>query len=126
MTGWEPATEAEIAMRDALRAGDQELYFRILARTELLLPVSAGRARRTCADGLGHLDDRRAYARARLHVDRGAAGVPRRARRLGPPKLGLPRARRGLAQPRVVAGGEPGLPIEGYLPAWFVSQLVPR
>ncbi|HEY9481375.1 MAG TPA: hypothetical protein VIR00_00290, partial [Micromonosporaceae bacterium] len=48
MTDWEPATEAENAMRDALRAADQELYFRILARTVLLLPVSpealAGRA----------------------------------------------------------------------------------
>ncbi|MEU8191622.1 SseB family protein, partial [Micromonospora carbonacea] len=41
MTDWEPATEAEAAMRDALRANDQELYFRILARTDLLLPVSA-------------------------------------------------------------------------------------
>src|SRR3712207_2683236 len=41
VTEWEPATEAEAAMREALRAGDQELYFRILARTDLLLPVSA-------------------------------------------------------------------------------------
>ena len=41
VTEWEPATEAEAAMRDALRANDQELYFRILARTDLLLPVSA-------------------------------------------------------------------------------------
>ena len=41
MTEWEPATEAEAAMRDALRMSDQELYFRILSRTELLLPVSA-------------------------------------------------------------------------------------
>ena len=37
MTEWEPATEAEADMRDALRANDQELYFQILARTELLL-----------------------------------------------------------------------------------------
>ena len=41
VTDWEPATEAELAMRDALRADDQEGYFRILAGTELLLPVSA-------------------------------------------------------------------------------------
>ena len=39
MTEWEPATEAEVAMRNALRVADQELYFRILARTDLLLPV---------------------------------------------------------------------------------------
>src|SRR5687768_848277 len=41
VTGWAPATEAEIAMQDALRAGDQERYFQILSRAELLLPVSA-------------------------------------------------------------------------------------
>ena len=41
MTDWEPATEAEAALRDALRSGDQELYFRILSRIDLLLPVSA-------------------------------------------------------------------------------------
>ena len=41
MTDWEPATEAEAALRDALRAGDQELYFRILSHVELLLPMSS-------------------------------------------------------------------------------------
>ena len=41
MADWEPVTEAETAMRDALRADDQESYFRILADVELLLPVSA-------------------------------------------------------------------------------------
>jgi len=43
---WAPATEAEAAMRDVLRAGDQEHYFRILARLDLLLPVSADSAGR--------------------------------------------------------------------------------
>src|SRR4029453_9815737 len=38
---WEPATDAEKAMRDALRTDDQESYFRILAGVDLLLPVSA-------------------------------------------------------------------------------------
>src|SRR4051794_41830685 len=38
---WEPATDAEVAMRDALRTDDQESYFRILAGVDLLLPVSA-------------------------------------------------------------------------------------
>src|SRR5258705_10182549 len=48
MNEWNPATEAEAAMRDALVATDQELYFQILASSDLLLPVSgdalAGRA----------------------------------------------------------------------------------
>ena len=41
MNHWDPATEAEAAMRDALAAADQDRYFRILARADLLLPVSA-------------------------------------------------------------------------------------
>src|SRR4051794_7924082 len=41
MTGWEPTTEAEVSLRDALRSADQEMYFRVLARTDLLLPVTA-------------------------------------------------------------------------------------
>ena len=41
MNEWDPATEAEAAMRDALAAADQDLYFRILSRSDLLLPVSA-------------------------------------------------------------------------------------
>ncbi|MEE3919304.1 hypothetical protein V2I01_16080 [Micromonospora sp. BRA006-A] len=42
MTGWEPATEAEVAMRDALRAQDQQQYFRVLTRVDLLLPIASG------------------------------------------------------------------------------------
>ncbi|RBI95565.1 hypothetical protein DRA43_31435, partial [Micromonospora provocatoris] len=42
VTGWEPATEAEVAMRDALRAQDQQQYFRVLTRVDLLLPVASG------------------------------------------------------------------------------------
>ena len=41
MSEWEPATDAEVAMRNALRTDDQESYFRILAGVDLLLPVSA-------------------------------------------------------------------------------------
>src|SRR4051812_2126898 len=48
MTDWNPATEAEAALGGALAGSDQEQYFRVLSRTELLLPVSvealAGRA----------------------------------------------------------------------------------
>ena len=39
--GWEPTTEAEVALYEALLAGDQERYFRVLGRAHVLLPVSA-------------------------------------------------------------------------------------
>lgn len=122
MTEWEPATEAEAAMRDALRANDQELYFRILARSELLLPVSAdalaGRAPTgwgTWTTGgrthvLAFTSD--SALRACLADSAGAA------RRL--PYFELAGSWPNLEWWLAI---NPGLPIEGYLPAWFVSQL---
>lgn len=122
MTDWEPATEAEAAMRDALRAGEQELYFQILSRCDLLLPVSpealSGRAPMgwgTWATG------------GRTHV---LAFTSPRAMRdcLGDNSS----ASRQVAFRELAEGWpnhewwlavNPGLPIEGYLPAWFVSQL---
>jgi hypothetical protein len=122
VTDWEPATEAETAMRDALRAGNQELYFQILGRTDLLLPVSpealSGRAPMgwgTWATG------------GRTHVlaftssgamrdclgDHSSAARTVHFRELAD---AWPNHEWWLAV-------NPGLPIEGYLPAWFVSQL---
>jgi SseB protein N-terminal domain len=122
VTDWEPATEAETAMRDALRAADQELYFRILARTELLLPVSpealAGRA----PMGWGTWN-----SGGRTHVLAFTSAESMRAclaehagsaRRIAYHELAgaWPNHEWWLAV-------DPGLPIEGYLPPWFVTQL---
>ena len=121
MIDWEPATEAEAALSEALRTGDQELYFRILARVDLLLPVAdevSGRApagwgtwttggrthvlaftsveaMRTC------LSDHAGSARKVPYHDLAAA---------------WPNEEWWLAINH-------GLAIEGYLPAWFVAQL---
>ncbi|MBE1485627.1 SseB family protein [Plantactinospora soyae] len=122
MTEWEPATETEAAMRDALRAGDQELYFRILARTDLLLPVSAealaGRAPMgwgTWTTG-GRTHVLAFTSTAALHACLAEnAGSTRRA-----PYSELAT---GWPNPEWWLAVNPGLPIEGYLPAWFVSQL---
>ncbi|WP_405102572.1 SseB family protein [Micromonospora sp. NBC_01412] len=122
MTDWEPATEAEAAMRDALRANDQELYFRVLARTELLLPVStqalAGQAPMgwgTWTTG-GRTHVLAFTSSAALQACLG--GNPAASRRSGYADLAVdwPNHEWWLAV-------NPGLPIEGYLPAWFVSQL---
>jgi hypothetical protein len=119
---WEPATEAEIAMRDALRAGDQELYFRILARTELLLPVSSDALAGRAPAGWGTWT-----TGSRTHVLAFTSNEAMRtclaehagsARRIVYHELAAhwPNLEWWLAV-------DPGLPIEGYLPAWFVSQL---
>ncbi|MFC5927349.1 SseB family protein [Micromonospora vulcania] len=122
MTEWEPATEAEVAMRDALRANDQELYFRLLSRTDLLLPVSAPALPGQASPGWGTWT-----TGGRTHVlaftssnalrtclgDH--AGTNRRVP-FSDLAVGWPNNEWWLAV-------NPGLPVEGYLPAWFVAQL---
>jgi hypothetical protein len=122
VTDWTPATEAEAAMRDALAADDQELYFRILARVELLLPVSseaiAGRA--PMGWGTWTAGDRThvlafTSSEAMLACLAEHAGSARR----------IPYHELAAAWPNLDwwLAVNPGLPVEGYLPAWFVSQL---
>ncbi len=122
MTEWEPATEAEAAMRDALRTSDQELYFRILSRTELLLPVSADALAGRTAMGWGtwasggrtHVLSFTSAEAMRICLAENAGS----ARKIAFHELAntWPNHEWWLAV-------NPGLPIEGYLPPWFVGQL---
>ncbi|MDG4795342.1 SseB family protein [Micromonospora sp. WMMD1082] len=122
MTDWEPATEAEAALRDALRGSDQQLYFRILASIELLLPVSAQAAAGRAPVGWGTWT-----TGGRTHV---LAFTSAEAMRACLGEHAGPSRRTGYAE--LAAGWpnhewwlavNPGLPVEGYLPAWYVSQL---
>jgi hypothetical protein len=122
VTHWRPATEAEAAMHAALDSGDQELYFQILSRMELFLPISseaiAGRAPMgwgTWTAGerthvLAFTSSEAMHACLAEH-----AGSARR----------IPYHELAAAWPNLEwwLAVNPGLPIEGYLPAWFVSQL---
>ncbi|MEU9510479.1 SseB family protein [Micromonospora sp. NPDC048170] len=122
MTEWEPATDAEAAMRDALRANDQQLYFRVLARTELLLPVSAEALAGTAPVGWGTWSTGgRTHvlaftSGAAVHACLGENGSAVRRSTYADLADGWPNHEWWLAV-------NPGLPIEGYLPAWFVAQL---
>ncbi|WP_153040060.1 SseB family protein [Actinoplanes sp. TFC3] len=122
MTEWEPATDAEVAMRNALRADDQESYFRILAGVDLLLPVTAD-----ALAGLEPLGWGTWSTGGRTHVlaftspaalQGCLADYTGSARRVAYQELAetWPNLEWWLAV-------NPGLPIEGYLPAWFVAQL---
>ncbi|SNY70946.1 SseB family protein [Paractinoplanes atraurantiacus] len=122
MSEWEPATDAEVAMRDALRTDDQESYFRILSRVDLLLPVSAD-----ALAGLAPLGWGTWSTGGRTHVlaftstaalQACLADYTGSARRVPYQELAntWPNLEWWLAV-------NPGLPIEGYLPAWFVAQL---
>ncbi|MGB2568792.1 SseB family protein [Micromonospora citrea] len=122
MTDWEPATEVEAALRDALRANDQELYFRILAGTDLFLPVSAQALAGDAPMGWGTWT-----TGGRTHVLAFTSPAAMRAC-LGAdagPSRRSPYADLAAAWPHHEwwLAVNPGLPVEGYLPAWFVSQL---
>lgn len=122
MTEWEPATDAEAALRDALRVGDQERYFRILSRMDLLLPVSAGAMSGRTPTGWGTWT-----SAARTHVLAFTSPDALRAclaEHAGSSRS-LPYAELAAAWPNHEwwLAVNPGLPIEGYLPAWFVAQL---
>ncbi|WP_199733599.1 SseB family protein, partial [Micromonospora sp. BL4] len=122
MTEWEPATEAEVAMRDALRANDQELYFRLLSRTDLLLPVSAPAVPGQASPGWGTwTTGGRTHvlaftSAAALRTCLGEHSGSNRRIPFTDLAVGWPNHEWWLAV-------NPGLPVEGYLPAWFVAQL---
>nr|WP_307798261.1 SseB family protein [Actinoplanes flavus] len=122
MSEWEPATDAEVAMRDALRTDDQESYFRILAGVDLLLPVSAD-----VLAGLAPLGWGTWSTSGRTHVLAFTSNAALRAclaDYTGSARR-VPYAELANTWPNLEwwLAVNPGLPIEGYLPAWFVAQL---
>ncbi|MGE5830588.1 MAG: SseB family protein [Micromonosporaceae bacterium] len=122
MTEWAPATEAEAAMFAALRASEQEHYFRILARTDLVLPVSADALAGRAAMGWATwTSGNRTHvlgftSPAALGACLGAAAATFRVVPFRELAADWPNFEWWLAI-------NPGLPIEAYLPSWFVSQL---
>jgi len=119
---WEPSNEIERHLREALRAEDQDGYFRILAQIELVLPLSyegnSGGGADTWATWT--TDDRTHIlaftSETALQVClRDNAGASRRVTFASLAEA-WPDEEWWLAV-------NPGLPIEGYLPAWFVSQV---
>ena len=122
MTEWEPATEAEVAMRDALRANDQELYFRTPVphrsaaaglRADAARPAPVGWGTWTTG---GRTHVLAFTSAAALRACLGDTRRPPAASRYADLAAGWPNHEWWLAV-------NPGLPIEGYLPAWFVAQL---
>ena len=123
MTGWEPATEAEAALRDALRVKDQEMYFRILSRLQLFLPVSADSLAGRAPMGWGTWSTGgRTHVLAftspeAMQICLGGTAASAREMRYSDLAAAWPSADWWLAV-------NPGLPIEGYLPSWFVGLTI--
>ncbi|KAB2371997.1 SseB family protein, partial [Actinomadura montaniterrae] len=130
---WRPTSELERRLEESVRAGDQEGYFRILAGSELVVPVPddavdgvlAGRARPAWPtreeDGRVHV---LAYtSAAAMRACLGPSWRHFMTLRFGDLAETWPDARWWLA---VDAPGHPGgtpLPIEARMPAWFVRQV---
>ncbi|SDE00183.1 SseB family protein [Glycomyces harbinensis] len=119
---WEPSNEIERHLREALRAEDQDGYFRILAQIELVLPLSYednnGGGSDTWATWT--TDDRTHIlaftSETALQVClRDNAGASRR--------VSFTALAESWPDEDWWLAVNPGLPIEGYLPAWFVSQV---
>ncbi|TCB92856.1 hypothetical protein E0H26_23380 [Micromonospora zingiberis] len=109
-------------MRDALRGSDQQLYFRILSSVELLLPISVPAVPGQAPVGWGTwTTGGRTHVLAFTSVEAMRVCLGEHGgstRRIGYAELaaGWPNHEWWLAV-------DPGLPIEGYLPAWYVAQL---
>jgi len=119
---WEPATEAEVGMRDALRGHDQELYFRLLSRLDLLLPVSPEALSGQAAVGWGTwTTDGRTHVLAFTSPEALYACLAEH----GGSYRTLPFHDLAALWPNLEwwLAVNPGLPIEAYLPAWFVAQV---
>ena len=117
---WEPATEIEQRMREALRSGRQEEYFQLLARQELLLPVAGDEAGGEASWATWSAEDRTHILAFTSHEAmraclRSHAGAFRTVRFTSLADS-WPDGDWWLAI-------NPGLPIEGYLPSWFVTQV---
>ncbi|WP_112136454.1 SseB family protein [Glycomyces dulcitolivorans] len=119
---WEPSNEIEHRLREALRAEDQDGYFRILAQIELVLPLSYEGVNGTGADtwATWTTDDRTHIlaftSESALQVClRDNAGSSRR--------VTFQSLAEAWPDEEWWLAVNPGLPIEGYLPAWFVSQV---
>ncbi|MQM25206.1 SseB family protein [Glycomyces albidus] len=119
---WEPSNEIEHRLREALRAEDQDGYFRILAQIELVLPLSYEGVNGTGADtwATWTTDDRTHIlaftSESALQIClRDNAGSSRR--------VTFQSLAEAWPDEEWWLAVNPGLPIEGYLPAWFVLQV---
>jgi hypothetical protein len=119
---WEPSNEIEHRLREALRAEDQDGYFRTLAQIELVLPLSYEDSNGTGADtwATWTTDDRTHIlaftSETALQVClRDNAGASRR--------VSFAALAEAWPDEEWWLAVNPGLPIEGYLPAWFVTQV---
>jgi hypothetical protein len=123
---WEPANQLEHQLRDALREGDQDAYFAQVSGAELFVPLAPEDAEAVLANPSAFTWPT-ATREGRTHV---LAYTSAEAGRtcLGPSyqhffRMTLSDMARQWPDQEWWLALNSGLPIEGYLPAWFIGQL---
>ncbi|MCW2947333.1 MAG: hypothetical protein JWR24_4050 [Actinoallomurus sp.] len=123
---WEPANQLEQQLRDALRDGDQDAYFAQVSQAELFVPLPPGEAESVMADQTAFTWPT-STREGRTHVLAYTSGEAARAC-LGDSyqhsvRMSLADMARSWPDQEWWLALNSGLPIEGYLPAWFIGQL---
>ena len=123
---WQPATDDERRMRDVLRDGDQESYFRVLAETELLVPVDPEMVDEVLAGDVQpswpiiEVDGR---TNVPVYTSAPAMRACAGERFQHFLKLKFAEVAESWPDPHWWLLVDEGLPIQGHLPSWFVTQL---
>ncbi|MCO6007052.1 SseB family protein [Actinoallomurus purpureus] len=121
---WEPANQLEQQMGEVLRAGDQDAYFRLLSAAELVVPLpktepgTPGQPAFTWPtsthEGRTHILVYTSVEAVRLRLGPGYEQFVR---------MSLAEVARSWPNPEWWLAVNSGLPIEGYLPAWFIGEI---
>jgi hypothetical protein len=123
---WQPATDDERRMRELLRDGDQESYYRRLAETELIVPVDPETVDEVLEGSAKpswptiELDGRISVPVYTSAPAMRAAAGQRFQHFL---KLKFAEIAEAWPEPGWWLLVNEGLPIQGHLPSWFVTQL---
>jgi hypothetical protein len=123
---WEPANQLEHQLRDALRDGDQDTYFALVSAAELFVPLPPDEAETVLANPSAftwptNTREGRTHVLAYTSAEAGRTC-------LGPAyqhfvRMTLADMARTWPDQEWWLALNSGLPIEGYLPAWFIGQL---
>jgi hypothetical protein len=123
---WEPANQLEHQLRDALRDGDQDAYFALVSAAELFVPLAPEEAETVLANPSAFTwptstREGRTHVLAYTSAEAGRTCLGPTYQHFIPMTL-ADMARTWPDQEWWLALNS-GLPIEGYLPAWFIGQL---
>lgn len=123
---WQPATELEGRMRDALDSGDDEAYYGLLAEAELVIPVAPELVDEVLTNRAQPTWPTQEHD-GRTHVLVFTSPEAMQAT-LGPTVehfilLKLGEIADTWPQPQWWLSVNTGLPVQGLVPAWFVRQI---